>query len=1193
MADNKIEISFGVILSALQSGMSSATASVESATGAMGAAIAAMSAKSTSAIAGMASSMKSEFNGITSSLGSLQNKILAFTAVLAGGLIFRNIIKETVDWNFEALKLSKTLGITTQAASILTVALGDSFNTLETYLHGSTMLTRTLGNNEKAFKDLGVETRDSAQHLRSTGDIMQDVILKLSSMKAGTDRNVEGQRIYHKSWVDVINLMRLTPEVFEKAKKKAEELGLVVGPEGVKQAKDYKLAMRDTEDVLKSLKMQIGNALLPVLTDLGAWFSKTGPKAIEMFAGAIKGIVTFIQYLTLGFIVLYETAKTVIDGIIDDLQRNSSVLDKILKGDIKGAIEDAASSFKYLSKDNILASIFGDPKKATAGLQQFGTQSESLLSRINSAVQKTNESVMRMWGLLPKVKMPEMPDEGTGHARPGEDKKGKMSEWEAELDALRAKESLAQGHFIEFSVQQEIDFWQKKLTETKKGTEDRIAVSKRVATLEYENYKQMFAAEIIELKASNVQFKQGAEGRIAIAKAVAEKIKAAGFGMDSKEMQAANKEIMAAEKERADFLFNLEIEKLKATESAYKESYEMRLGIARQIVDQIAAQGEAETTKYEEAKKHIEEIEREHQDTLYKIGLDRIKNDEAAERAGSIERVRLAKDYAEKVKAEKGAESTDYIQALGHIEAVTREHNDKMFEIEIARMRLEENATKQTAESRLSIANEIAAKMKAKWGESSTEYINEQENVTRRDKELHSEALNVKLEKMKEEELAYKKGSDSIIESAKKKADAIKEDKGVNSPEHLAALLEVARAEKEQKDYLFNLELEHERIEEAAYSNSTARRVQLARDRAVKVGVREGTESMAFLKEMANVQTREKEHDDEVKSIEAAKLEREKANADFMIEMERERLNTLVALNRITADEKDRILQAYADKQYTRELEDMNRRLALLKNEPVKYEMLYNQIEAMKEKHTLAMQKLGDQEKVSMFNQIKGIVEPTTAAFSSMIKGMLHGTMTLRNGLKSIMDSIANTFINKCTEMLTNWIATELGKLAITKTIKQALISLGIMEADKEVATQATATAETKAIQASTGPAMVMSNAAVGASAAGASVASIPYVGWSMVAGVTESIYTLLSAFAPLAAMAGGADVPHDMVAQVHAREMVLPAHLADKIRNMSDSGKVGPSQTHVFKGLNPKSLYTGSDFIKTMKRLQRDGHFS
>lgn len=228
------------------------------------------------------------FNRIGGGISSVIGLTGTLTGILAGGTAFKSFISTTQEVVGQVTRLSKTLGITAEQASVLRIALDHSFLTADDMTAGSMRITKALLTNEDAFHKLGVATRDSDGHFRDTFSIMMETNTALSKLKEGTDQNVAGMSIYGRSWGEARNLIKLTNEKMEEAKQRAEDLHLVFGPEGQRQVKDYKLAMKDLGDVSESLKVTIGRELIPVLTQLGIKFGDVGIAAAGFFARVMR-----------------------------------------------------------------------------------------------------------------------------------------------------------------------------------------------------------------------------------------------------------------------------------------------------------------------------------------------------------------------------------------------------------------------------------------------------------------------------------------------------------------------------------------------------------------------------------------------------------------------------------------------------------------------------------------------------------------------------------------------------------------------------------------------------------------------------------------------------------------------------------------------------------------------------------------
>lgn len=131
-------------------------------------------------------------------------------------------------------------------------------------------------------------------------------------------------------------------------------------------------------------------------------------------------------------------------------------------------------------------------------------------------------------------------------------------------------------------------------------------------------------------------------------------------------------------------------------------------------------------------------------------------------------------------------------------------------------------------------------------------------------------------------------------------------------------------------------------------------------------------------------------------------------------------------------------------------------------------------------------------------------------------------------------------------EMVTEWIK------GLAKMLAQWLANLLLQET-----TQKTSDATRLATGGAARVSEATGQAQVAAVSAAASVAAIPVFGWMMWVGVYAATLAALMPAALAASAAGGFDVPRGMnpVTQLHAEEMVLPAHLVNAVRGMTGSG--------------------------------------
>ena len=226
--------------------------------------------------------------GIQDTFAKLGTAMAAFTAILAGGEMFKEMIASTIEMSTEANKLAHTLGITATEGSTLAVALDDVHSSSEQYLGISQRLMRQVKSNEEGLNKFGLATRDSSGHLKGQRELMLDAIKILNEYKEGTDRNQAAMKIFGGRVGDITQLLKLNTEVMEAAKRKQEELGMTVTPNNIKAMLAYKDMLNDVSDVMKAVEKVIGDVVIPRLTALGNWFSQNGPTAVKIMAAAMR-----------------------------------------------------------------------------------------------------------------------------------------------------------------------------------------------------------------------------------------------------------------------------------------------------------------------------------------------------------------------------------------------------------------------------------------------------------------------------------------------------------------------------------------------------------------------------------------------------------------------------------------------------------------------------------------------------------------------------------------------------------------------------------------------------------------------------------------------------------------------------------------------------------------------------------------
>jgi len=267
--------------------------------------------KATKTAQDSAKQMSSALSAVSDTFKMVGTAAAAAFAIMEGGKQFKEMVDASVALTTEAVKLSRTFGISTEEASGLGVALNKLGIDHETAESAALKLSRTLAQGTDKFDEYGVKVTDANGNLLPMTQIMNNVNKALLDTQSGVDRNVMAMSLYGKSWGELQTILRLTPEVLEESAKKAEALHLVIGPEGAAAIREYNESIREAKEVAEAYKKQIGDKLIPELTHLAQSFAEAGTKGINAFILTLDASLIAIHSVAGGMDLLGESISNV------------------------------------------------------------------------------------------------------------------------------------------------------------------------------------------------------------------------------------------------------------------------------------------------------------------------------------------------------------------------------------------------------------------------------------------------------------------------------------------------------------------------------------------------------------------------------------------------------------------------------------------------------------------------------------------------------------------------------------------------------------------------------------------------------------------------------------------------------------------------------------------------------------------
>jgi hypothetical protein len=137
---------------------------------------------------------------MNSPLEALRDKFVAVGALLAGGAVFAEAVKQAKEWNEQSQDMANALGISATEAGNLKAALAEENVEMGQFMAASQKLADNLKNDEKSLQAVGLATRDAAGNLRPLNDLTIEAIELVGKYKAGTDRAIAASELFGKGF---------------------------------------------------------------------------------------------------------------------------------------------------------------------------------------------------------------------------------------------------------------------------------------------------------------------------------------------------------------------------------------------------------------------------------------------------------------------------------------------------------------------------------------------------------------------------------------------------------------------------------------------------------------------------------------------------------------------------------------------------------------------------------------------------------------------------------------------------------------------------------------------------------------------------------------------------------------------------------------------------------------------------------
>ena len=284
------------------------------------------------------------FNSITSAIG------LVFDTIKGGIEGFNHAMEQASNLG----ELSAAVGASTEQLQFWGFAAEQAGGSAEGIQANMKFLGRTL--NEAAsgsadaasgFEALHVSIRDAGGGFKTTGAVFEESLNALLKIEGGTKRNAAAQQIFGRSWLDISKVLAGGTEEIKKLRKEFDELGIALGPDEIKRAKDYGDTIKKLGATWQTFKVRVlgpvAEGLDGVINKMLKWYSVNREMISSSMSSAFEGLLGVLNSL------YHIGIEPLIAGAIEVYEQWNSFINKL--GPWGGLVDTfgklVAVAFKY------------------------------------------------------------------------------------------------------------------------------------------------------------------------------------------------------------------------------------------------------------------------------------------------------------------------------------------------------------------------------------------------------------------------------------------------------------------------------------------------------------------------------------------------------------------------------------------------------------------------------------------------------------------------------------------------------------------------------------------------------------------------------------------------------------------------------------------------------------------------------
>lgn len=142
-----------------------------------------------------------------------------------------------------------------------------------------------------AFESMGVSVKDAHGKMLSMAAVLPKVADKFAEMPDGAEKTAAAVSMFGRSGTAMLPFLNKGSAGIAELEEQAKRLGITLDDQAMGSFGNYKAETRRFETALEGVKVKIGSALLPIVTDAAIALNTTIIPALTSGADAVKGFI--------------------------------------------------------------------------------------------------------------------------------------------------------------------------------------------------------------------------------------------------------------------------------------------------------------------------------------------------------------------------------------------------------------------------------------------------------------------------------------------------------------------------------------------------------------------------------------------------------------------------------------------------------------------------------------------------------------------------------------------------------------------------------------------------------------------------------------------------------------------------------------------------------------------------------------